>query len=82
MSWKAWQLDPPTLAVWVWIVWFAVWETVALARSDYYATFTAHLRPLFVELPLTWWIGIGLYGWLGVHIFVPALERWILEVIT
>lgn len=75
--WRAWSWDPPTVAVWMWVAWFAAWETAAILRDDYWGTWTAHLRPVFLEHPLTWWLGVGAYTWFGLHIFAPAAEQWL-----
>jgi hypothetical protein len=76
-SWSAWKLDPLT---WAWIVWvlaFVVLETVALwkFRGD---ELTAHLRPLFLSTPITWYLAFGLWLWLGVHFLAPRIERELL----
>lgn len=78
--WHAWRLDGYT---WSWIVWiaaFVVLETAAI-RAGYWGTLTAHLRPLFVWQPWFWWMGVGLWTAAGVHIFAPALERWIIDTV-
>jgi len=79
--WRAWQLDVGTWAVIVWLGWFTVWEAWALARGSYLDTFTAHLRPVFLTAPVTWWIALGLWGWIGVHMLAPDLERWLIDAV-
>lgn len=78
--WSAWRLDGFTWAWIVWIVAFIVIETAAV-RAGYRGTLTAHLRPLFLWQPWFWWAGLGLFVAIGVHIFTPSLERWILDAV-
>lgn len=75
--WTAWRLDPHTVAWSIWIVWFAVWETWAIVTPQPADTLTAHLRPIFAEHPLAWFLTLGLWLWVGFHflvegVFVPA----------
>lgn len=72
VSWRAWQLDAATWAWLVWIVWFVVLETYALATDARHDALTAHLRPLFIEHPLLWFVGIGVWAWLGWHLLLEA----------
>lgn len=78
--WRAWQLDGFTWAWLGWIAAFVIIETGAV-RAGYRGTLTAHLRPLFLSVPWTWWAGIGLWLALGVHVFAPALERWLIAAV-
>ncbi len=81
--WRAWVLDAPTLAFLGWVAWFVAWETWALRQPDAYIdTWTAHMRPVFLFAPPTWWLGLGLYVWFGVHIFAPSLERLLSRVVV
>jgi hypothetical protein len=73
-SWDAWGWDAWTAAWVVWIVWFIVVETLALWLRPG-QELTAHIRPLFVSYPLTWFLGLGLWLWLGVHFLLPHIER-------
>ena len=77
-AWSAWRLDHLTVGWIVWIVFFVVWETYALVRHPG-EELTAHLRPLFLEHPLTWFLALGLWLWLGVHFLAPVLERWLVD---
>lgn len=81
MGWSAWRLDPPTWAWIVWIAWFIGWETYGLA-AGYEDTLTAHLRPLWLAQPLTWWLALGLWLWLGCHMLLPAGEAWLLDLVA
>jgi len=75
-NWSAWSLD---WATWGWIVWigfFGVWETVAL-MVGHNQELTEHLRPVFLFAPPTWFMAVGLWLWLGVHLLWPPLETWI-----
>lgn len=72
--WAAWELDWLT---WSWIGWiaaFAVLESVALVQGKG-QELTAHLRPVFLEHPLTWWLAFGTWLWLGFHFLWPAAEK-------
>lgn len=51
---------------------FAGWETLALMESATTHPLTAHLRPLFVNNPLTWFLALGLWLWLGAHFLLPV----------
>lgn len=79
-AWRAWQLDHLTWGWIVWIVFFFAWETYTLVRHPG-QELTAHLRPLFLEHPLTWWLTLGLWLWLGVHMLAPAWERGLLTIL-
>lgn len=79
-SWGAWQLDPIT---WGWIGWLAFaagLETVAL-RWYPGQELTAHLRPVFLAYPVTWWLAFGAWLWIGVHLLAPAVERGLLNLV-
>lgn len=81
VSWAAWERD---LWTWAWIVWiaaFVVLETWTLWRHPG-QELTAHLRPLMLSHPLTWWLALGLWLWLGVHFLAPAWERRLLDIVT
>lgn len=79
-AWSAWQIDHLTVGWIGWLVFFAVWETYALTVHPG-EELTAHLRPLFLEHPTTWFLAFGLWLWIGVHFLAPALERSLLEAI-
>lgn len=72
VSWKAWQLDAVTWGWIVWLAWFAVLETHALIVDAKHDALTAHLRPLFIEHPLTWFLAVGLWAWLGWHFLLEV----------
>lgn len=81
MMWRAWQLDAPT---WLWIGWltyFVALEAWAVVSEQPVHTLTYHLRPVFLSVPWTWWAGVGLWAAFGVHIFAPALERWLIDAV-
>jgi len=75
-SWDTWQLDLFTWLWIVWIAWFAILETVTLATGSG-NELTAHLRPLFLSMPLTWFLALGLWLWIGVHFLTPTIELWL-----
>ncbi len=78
VSWDAWRLDVYT---WCWIVWllaFVVLETWSLRSGN---ELTAHLRPLFLSVPVVWWMAFGLWGWIGIHLLAPAWERALLQMV-
>lgn len=75
-TWDSWHLDSLT---WGWILWatfFVVWETYALIWYPG-QELTAHLRPLFVEHPLTWFLAAGLWAWGGWHLLLEPFNRWL-----
>lgn len=75
--WTAWDLDWLTILWVLWIAQFVVLEFVAL-RWHPGQELTAHLRPLFLEHPLTWWLTFGAWVWLGLHFLAPKLEQALL----
>lgn len=78
--WRAWQLDAYT---WTWIAWivlFIVAEAMAV-QDRYQHTLTAHLRPVFLSQPWTWWAGTGLVLAFWIHVFVPAFEKWFIDLV-
>lgn len=79
--WTAWTPDWLTWSWVAWIVAFAVLETVAILHGSQ-NTLTRHLRPLFNEHPLTWWLTFGLWLWLGVHFLAPDLEYRLLAALV
>ena len=78
MAWAAWQLDHITWGWIAWIAFFVVWETYALVWHPG-EELTAHLRPLFGEQPLTWWLALGAWLWLGMHFLAWRWEAKLLE---
>lgn len=80
MSWQAWQWDWPTAWWSLWIAVFMVVETWALVTPVPHDTLTAHLRPLFAEHPLTYFLTLGLWLWLGQHFLVAGVDfGWFTE---
>lgn len=78
--WAAWQLDHLTWGWIGWIAFFAVWETYSLVWHPG-QELTAHLRPVFLEHPLTWWLAFGTWLWLGFHFLAPAWEIALLDLV-
>jgi len=71
MTWQAWRLDTFT---WGWIAFlsfFIIWETLAI-MDDLEHTLTHHLRPLFISQPITWFVALGLWVWMGYHFLLEA----------
>ena len=76
MSFESWRLDHWTWGWIIWILFFAVWEWYCLATRPGVAELTAHLRPLFQAgggLSPVYYIGLGVWVWLGIHFFVDGL---------
>ena len=72
--WEAWtSLGPYTWGWIVWVVWFFVLEAWAIMGTGYLGTLTAHLRPVFAEHPLAFFLALGAYLWLGFHFFVEGV---------
>lgn len=74
-SWGAWDLDHLTWGWIAWIAFFFVWEFYALFVHPG-EELTHHLRPLFVSMPLTWYLALGLWLWLGFHFLLEPFHRW------
>lgn len=81
-AWDAWSLDLPTRLWVVWAVGFVVLEGWAVATSQPEHTLTWHLRPVFLNHPLTWFLLAGSLAWLNVHLLAPTLERWLIDAVT
>lgn len=81
MAWEAWRLDHLTWGWIAWIAFFVAWETYALIwhRGE---ELTAHLRPLWLEHPLTWCLALGLWLWIGLHFLAPSWEVGLVEMVT
>lgn len=72
-GWEAWTWDWPT-ALWAqWIVQFAMLETWALLYAPTLHPLTAHLRPIFQADPLTWFLALGAWLWIGFHFLVQGV---------
>ena len=74
MDWSAWRLDWFTWGWIIWLLFFMVWEGLAV-RLDVTGTLTYHLRPVFHAAPVTWYVGVAVWLWLGPHFFYPGFER-------
>ena len=80
VDWSVWQLDVWTKGWIAWILFFIVWETLTL-RAGTGQELTQHLRPIFLSVPVVWWIAVGLWLWAGVHLLAPALESALLRIV-
>lgn len=80
VAWSVWKPTWSTIGWIAWLAFFIVWETVTLYYGEKDAL-TNHLRPVFLNHPLTWFVALGLWLWIGVHFLAPALERWLIEVV-
>lgn len=74
VDWSAWRLDGWTIAWLAWIVAFFALETVTLVTRSH-NELTAHLRPLMQADPLTGFLALGIWLWLGYHFL---LQGWII----
>lgn len=70
-SWSTWDFDWYTVFVLLWFLQFAVIEFIGRNNNE---MVTDHLRPIFHAAPITWWIALGVWLWLGPHMLFPALE--------
>lgn len=73
VNWSAWKLDGWTVAWLAWIVFFFALETWTLAARSH-NELTAHLRPLIQSAPPVWFIGLGLWLWLGLHFLIQGMD--------
>lgn len=80
INWSVWQLDVWTTGWLVWLAFFIVWETLTL-RAGTGQELTQHLRPLFLSVPVVWWLFFGLWLWVGVHFLAPAIEEALLRAV-
>ena len=71
MTWNAWALDTFTIGWIIWLAFFVIWESAGIVVGVE-NTLTYHLRPLFVAHPLTWFLTVGLWAWLGFHFLIEA----------
>jgi hypothetical protein len=78
VSWDVWKLDVWTVGWLAWLTFFVIWETLSL-RAGTGQELTAHVRPVFLSVPVAWWLFLGLWLWLGVHFLAPAWERALLH---
>lgn len=78
VSWAAWRPDWETWAWTVWLAVFVVLESYTLLAGER-QELTAHVRPVFLSHPLTWWLAFGAWVWLGLHFLAPRLEYMLLR---
>jgi hypothetical protein len=79
-GWNVWAIDGWTLGWITWILFFILWETLAL-RAGTGQELTQHLRPVFLSIPIAWWLAFGLWLWVGIHFLAPALETGLLRIV-
>ena len=72
-NWSTWGLDWATWGWIFWILFFVVWETLTLMVGTN-QELTEHLRPVFLFAPVTWFMAVGAWLWLGIHLLWPAAE--------
>ncbi len=77
-TWASWDLDWQTGGWIVFLLYFPVWE--AITGFSVQEQLTHHLRPLFLSIPVLWFVGFGLWLWLGIHMFAPTVEEWLMDV--
>lgn len=70
--WTSWSWDWFTAGWAFWLLFFAVWETLGLMDNPQTDPLTAHLRPVFLNSPLTWFLALGLWLWVGYHFLIEA----------
>jgi hypothetical protein len=80
INWGVWHLDGWTTGWLAWILFFVIWETLAL-RAGTGQELTQHLRPIFLSAPVVWWVAFGLWLWVGVHLLAPAIEDAMLRIV-
>lgn len=79
--WKAWDWDVTTMGWVLWIIAFVVLESYTIVQGKG-EELTNHLRPVFLEQTLTWWIALGAWIWLGLHFLAPRVERALREFVS
>lgn len=77
-SFETWDWDLPTILWAVWIAFFFVVETVTLLNGSN-EELTEHLRPVFLAAPITWFLTLGLWLWMGFHFLAPAFEAGLID---
>lgn len=82
-DWAVWQLDWPTLWVYAIGLQFGLLEVLTSGVSPFESwrgqMVTDHLRVVFGGAPLLWFVGFGLWLWVGIHLLAPTLEAWIIR---
>ena len=72
--WDAWTIDHQTVGWVLWAVFFVAWEAyTGLLHPG--QMLTDHLRPLFSAAPILWFVGVGLWLWVGLHLLLPGVEQ-------
>lgn len=71
-DWSSWELDWLTVWILVWMIQFALIEWFGARNHN---MVTDHLRPIFHAAPITWWVALGVWLWLGPHMLWPAAEE-------
>lgn len=78
-SGSVWDWDIPTLLNLLLVIGFLVLEFLTSQYSPILSwrgeMVTDHWRPVFHAAPVTWWIALGLWLWLGPHFLWPAAEE-------
>jgi hypothetical protein len=84
-DWAVWNLDGPTIWVYLLLLQFAALEILTSGGSPIESwrdqMVTDHFRQVFHAAPITWYLGVALWLWLGPHFFWPALESWIARMV-
>lgn len=70
-TWRTWDWDITTILWALWFAYFIALETLTLLTGSN-EELTEHLRPVFLSAPITWFIGVGIWLWLGFHFFLEA----------
>lgn len=79
-NWETWDWDIWTIGWVIWMAFFPVWETITSLVNDGTSSgemLTDHLRPALISAPVLWFVALGVWLWLGIHLLVPALEAWL-----
>lgn len=84
-AWKSWDWDVWTAGWFAWIVFFVVWESITgyfiNRKGSDFEMLTDHLRPIFLSVPVLWWLSFGLWLWIGVHMLAPTAESYIYRLV-
>lgn len=82
-DWAVWRFDLPTLWVYFWMFQFVAIEYLTSQVSpveDWQGQMvTDHWRVVLGSAPLLWFVGFGVWVWLGIHLLAPTLEAWIIR---
>ena len=79
-DWSSWEWSIATAGWLFWIAFFIFWETYTglYHRGE---MLTDHLRPLFLSFPVLWWVTLGAALWAIVHLWFPALESVLFDMV-